>query len=366
MRLVFLMIVLAFPSGPVRHGALRALDGRADVVLAGQLGRRRHVVAAQRAHRVPRTTVAAMHGEQPLLRGLLDSGRKVLAGLLFILPGVCPTCSRSAAAAADQPARRLRSRARYGRPVAVSSERNARWRLPAPTESPAVLHPIEQRRAATCAARRRPTASSRRRSGSSAATATVPSTGRSASSPRKLSGSRVNSTMKRKRCRSRSGTAPTPRPSAAAARVPPQHHEQQRCPRARTRRAATGGAAALSTCGNTIAHGTSVTRPHELAVDEVAEAPRARARAGTSGATKSVTSSQRLWRSSREDATARSARRGSRRGSSCRLATPGRSRAGARGSTPACRTARSRGARRGSRRTRRRTACRRRRADASR
>lgn len=33
-------------------------------------------------------TVAAMHGEQPLLRGLVDSGRKVLAGILFLLPGV--------------------------------------------------------------------------------------------------------------------------------------------------------------------------------------------------------------------------------------------------------------------------------------
>ena len=29
-----------------------------------------------------------MHGEQPLLRGLFDSGRKVLAGMLFLLPGV--------------------------------------------------------------------------------------------------------------------------------------------------------------------------------------------------------------------------------------------------------------------------------------
>ena len=34
------------------------------------------------------STVAAMHGEQPLLRGLFDSGRKVLAGLLLLLPGV--------------------------------------------------------------------------------------------------------------------------------------------------------------------------------------------------------------------------------------------------------------------------------------
>ena len=33
-------------------------------------------------------TVAALHGEQPLFRGLVDSGRKVLAGLLFIMPGI--------------------------------------------------------------------------------------------------------------------------------------------------------------------------------------------------------------------------------------------------------------------------------------
>jgi len=33
-------------------------------------------------------TVAAMHGEASILRELLDSGRKILAGLLFVLPGV--------------------------------------------------------------------------------------------------------------------------------------------------------------------------------------------------------------------------------------------------------------------------------------
>ena len=33
-------------------------------------------------------TVAALHGEQSLLRGLLDSGRKVLAAFLLILPGL--------------------------------------------------------------------------------------------------------------------------------------------------------------------------------------------------------------------------------------------------------------------------------------
>jgi UPF0716 protein FxsA len=33
-------------------------------------------------------TVAALHGEQPVLRGLLDSGRRVLASLLLMLPGI--------------------------------------------------------------------------------------------------------------------------------------------------------------------------------------------------------------------------------------------------------------------------------------
>ena len=33
-------------------------------------------------------TVAAMHGEGSILRGMLDSGRKVLAGFFLILPGV--------------------------------------------------------------------------------------------------------------------------------------------------------------------------------------------------------------------------------------------------------------------------------------
>ncbi|MEP7328543.1 MAG: FxsA family protein [Betaproteobacteria bacterium] len=33
-------------------------------------------------------TVAALHGEQSVLRGLLDSGRKVLAAFLLIAPGL--------------------------------------------------------------------------------------------------------------------------------------------------------------------------------------------------------------------------------------------------------------------------------------
>ena len=33
-------------------------------------------------------TVAALHGQQLLLRGVVDSGRKVLAGVLLLIPGV--------------------------------------------------------------------------------------------------------------------------------------------------------------------------------------------------------------------------------------------------------------------------------------
>jgi len=33
-------------------------------------------------------TVAALHGEEPLLRGIVDSGRKVLAGFLLLMPGL--------------------------------------------------------------------------------------------------------------------------------------------------------------------------------------------------------------------------------------------------------------------------------------
>lgn len=33
-------------------------------------------------------TVAALHGDQPVMRGMLDSGRKVLAAIFLIVPGV--------------------------------------------------------------------------------------------------------------------------------------------------------------------------------------------------------------------------------------------------------------------------------------
>jgi UPF0716 protein FxsA len=37
-------------------------------------------------------TLAAFRGDQSLLRGLLDSGRRVLAGVLLIVPGILSDC----------------------------------------------------------------------------------------------------------------------------------------------------------------------------------------------------------------------------------------------------------------------------------
>ena len=67
-------------------------------------------------------TVAAMHGEASILRGMLDSGRKVLAGFLFILPGVRVRPVRAGPAdAADQ------RRARHA-PRACVGRIDTRWR----------------------------------------------------------------------------------------------------------------------------------------------------------------------------------------------------------------------------------------------
>jgi UPF0716 protein FxsA len=89
MRFVILAIVLAFPL--------------ADLYLTARIARWSGVplwlwlsgsfVAGALLLHHERTefrmkTVAALHGGQPVLRGLLDSGRRVLAGFLLILPGI--------------------------------------------------------------------------------------------------------------------------------------------------------------------------------------------------------------------------------------------------------------------------------------
>ena len=89
MRLMLLAIVLGFPLidlyMTVRFARWTGVPVWAWLAMS--------VVAGLYLLRNERTTfrantVAAMHGEQPLLRGLVDSGRKVLAGALFLLPGI--------------------------------------------------------------------------------------------------------------------------------------------------------------------------------------------------------------------------------------------------------------------------------------
>lgn len=89
MRFVMLAIVLGFPLVDLyttvrfaRWTGVPVWVWLAMSVVAG-LYLLRNERLAFRAN-----TVAAMHGEQPLLRGLFDSGRKVLAGVLFLLPGI--------------------------------------------------------------------------------------------------------------------------------------------------------------------------------------------------------------------------------------------------------------------------------------
>ena len=89
MRFAMLVIVLGFPLidlyATVRFARWTGVPVYAWIGLAAIAGLYllRNERMAFRAN-----TVAAMHGEQLLLRGLFDSGRKVLAGVLFLLPGI--------------------------------------------------------------------------------------------------------------------------------------------------------------------------------------------------------------------------------------------------------------------------------------
>src|SRR6266496_5595537 len=89
MRFVVLLIVLSFPVIDVlatlrfaRWTGIPALAWFVASALAGALLLRNERVTFRAK------TLAALRGDQPLLRGLLDSGRRVLAALLLILPGV--------------------------------------------------------------------------------------------------------------------------------------------------------------------------------------------------------------------------------------------------------------------------------------
>jgi UPF0716 protein FxsA len=89
MRFLVLAILLAFPAADLyltarvaRWTGVPLWIWLAGSCLAGLLLLRNERIEFRAR------TVAALHGEQSLLRGLLDSGRKVLAAFLLILPGI--------------------------------------------------------------------------------------------------------------------------------------------------------------------------------------------------------------------------------------------------------------------------------------
>jgi UPF0716 protein FxsA len=89
MRFVVLAIVLAFPLvdlyATVRFARWTGVPVWAWLSFAFAAG----LLLLRNERLAFRTnTIAAMHGEQRLLRGLVDSGRRVLAGLLLLIPGV--------------------------------------------------------------------------------------------------------------------------------------------------------------------------------------------------------------------------------------------------------------------------------------
>ena len=89
MRFILLAIVLTFPVldliATVRFARWTGVPVWMWLALSTTVG-----FVLLRSERVAfrANTAAAMHGEQFELRGLFDSGRKVLAGVLFVLPGV--------------------------------------------------------------------------------------------------------------------------------------------------------------------------------------------------------------------------------------------------------------------------------------
>lgn len=89
MRFVYLMIVLGFPLfdlyATVRLARWTGIPAWAWLglpLVAGFLLLRNERLAFRER------TIAALHGEHAALRELFDSGRKVLAGFLLLLPGV--------------------------------------------------------------------------------------------------------------------------------------------------------------------------------------------------------------------------------------------------------------------------------------
>jgi UPF0716 protein FxsA len=89
MRFLLLAIVLAFPLldlyATVRFARWTGVPAWVWLGMSIVTG---FVLLQSERHAFRAKLVAAMHGEQSMLRGLVDSGRKQLAALLFLLPGV--------------------------------------------------------------------------------------------------------------------------------------------------------------------------------------------------------------------------------------------------------------------------------------
>ena len=89
MRFLVLLIVLVFPVidvlATLRFARLTGVPALAWMLASTAAGLLllRHERVGFRAR-----TLAALRGDRPLMRGLFDSGRKVLAALFLILPGV--------------------------------------------------------------------------------------------------------------------------------------------------------------------------------------------------------------------------------------------------------------------------------------
>ncbi|HEY7945975.1 MAG: FxsA family protein [Burkholderiales bacterium] len=89
MRFVVLFILLAFPVldliVTLRFARLTGIPAVVWLLTSAAVGTLllRHERGGFRAR-----TLGALRGDQPLMRGLVDSGRKVLAAMLFILPGI--------------------------------------------------------------------------------------------------------------------------------------------------------------------------------------------------------------------------------------------------------------------------------------
>ena len=89
MRFVVLAILLAFPAADLYVTARLARWTGVPlwIWLAGSFLLGLLLLRNERIEFRARM-VTALHGDQSILRGVLDSGRKVLAGVLLIVPGV--------------------------------------------------------------------------------------------------------------------------------------------------------------------------------------------------------------------------------------------------------------------------------------